>query len=463
MTLTYQDQYQLISRVGPARAALAGAYDDPSSISSNKYVGFFGDSRAFLSVVAPGGLNEYFRKLGFAHWIQAYSNGAVSMPRILGNTGGTGFVLNGGVAGDNTAQMLVRLPAYITGCVNNGIKRVVFIGGTNDRTSGFALGDSKKNIREIVRAFQKAGIAVDLISETPRGTGSSAYELATQALRDDHYNLHLWCETVMSKMCRVHNAWDVMIDTASGKNYYPKAGFTVDGIHPSALSGQAVGALMGPVMAREIRQLGDFLESNTAYNSSSNPLGSLTLNPMLTGTTGTWQSYTPVAGSTLPTSFNCSVSNFSNLTVYTSQESETLEDGTTVNWQKFFVSGVADSVNQPELAFNQTLNMAQLSVNDVVKTTALVKSQGVGISCMGLGLLMTPPFSQKLDCEDSDPSMPWPSVYTGVLSREVPNFYYTDTTTVTGIEMKLRMSFQKGATVNATFWVAKCGMFKVTY
>jgi lysophospholipase L1-like esterase len=481
MALTNYEKFQLISRIGAEAAALQGVFNDfgtneqskltkldvdynQTSISSNKYVGFFGDSRAFLSVVAPGGLNEYFRKLGLAHWIQAYSLGTVSMPRILGNTGGTGFVLNGGVAGDTTVQMLARLPAYITNCVANGIRRVVLIGGTNDRSGTIDLGTTKKNIREMVRMFQKAGIAVDLISETPRGTGSSAYELSTQAKRDDHYAFHIWCETVMPKMCRVHNMWDLMIDPTSGNLYYPKPGYTIDGIHFSCLSSQAGGALIGPVMAKEIRQLGDFLESNAAYNASTNPLGTLITNPLLDGTTGTWQGgYVPVAGSQVATGWNMSVSNFTGLTVLASKEIETLADGNTIQWQKYFVSGTASTASQPELSLNQNLTMSQLTVGDVVKATALVRTEGTGISNMGLGCLMTPPFSQKLDCEDSDPLQPWPSINTGILSREMPNFYYTDTTTVTAIELKMRMSFTKGAVVNATFWVAKCGMFKVTY
>jgi lysophospholipase L1-like esterase len=429
--------------------------------ASPKLVGGFGDSRIALSFANTSGLYEMLRNLGLVHWTQAWSRGVITMPKAL----------NGGVAGDTTIMALARLPAYITLCQSLGCKRVLVCLGTNDRPGGIDLGTTKKNVREIIRRFIAAGITPYLVSETPRGTGSSSYELATQALRDDHYNFHVWCETVMSKMCKVINAWDRWIDAASGTMYYPKPNMTIDGIHGSKVGGNEIGQAAAPVIAADIAQLADLVESNALFHATNNPLGSLVNNPLFDGTTGTWQGgFVPVVGSQLATGWNCSVSNFSGnradgtpfaLTVNASKEVTVETDLGPVTWQRLDVVGTSGA-NTPELNLNQNINFAALVNGDTMKATALVKTQGTGISNMGLTSLMTPVYQLKADAENSDASFPWPSELLGPLSREMPS-YLKASDTVTAIELKMNMQLMKNATINASFWIARCSAFKVTY
>lgn len=60
--------------------------------------------------------------------------------------------------------------------------------------------------------------------------------------------------------------------------------------------------LVADVAVPFVGGLPDLLESNTLYNAGSNPIGSLTADPMLTSTTGKLNAnYKPVTGSKLAT------------------------------------------------------------------------------------------------------------------------------------------------------------------
>lgn len=431
------------------RASVGGSSTTASAIfAAPKLVGNFGDSRAALSYANTSGIYDMFRNLGSAHWIQAWSKGVITMPKAL----------NGGVPGDTTVQALARQAAYITTCQSLGCKRVAVFIGTNDR-GVYDLGTSKKNVREIIRRFIAAGITPYLMTETPRGTGSSQYELATQALRDDHFAYHVFCETIMSKMCKTFNCWNRWIDPSTGTLYYPLANMTIDGIHGSKIGGNEMGQAAAVVISADIAQLPDILESNTVYNATSNPLGSLVANPLLSGTGGTWQNgYVPVTGSQLADSWNSSVDTFTGLTVKATKET----DASGKMWQRFDVNGTTGA-SQATLYFNQAIDMSQFSTGDVMKATCLVKTQGTGISNMALQDLMTTIYQLKADPEDSDVTFPWPSALIGPLSREMPSYTKSASDNVTGMELKVAMQFQLNATVAATFWIAQCGAFKVNY
>lgn len=115
----------------------------------------------------------------------------------------------GGRAGDTTKQMLDPLPAYITLLKAGNVNLVTVIGGTNDRTGGqLDLGTTKQNIRRIVRTFLQNGIAVVLCNDTPRRKGSSQYELAQAAWRQDYYDCSRWVLTNMWQMCALANTFD---------------------------------------------------------------------------------------------------------------------------------------------------------------------------------------------------------------------------------------------------------------
>lgn len=414
---------------------------------SNRIVGGFGDSRIFLSN-SGGGFNDFLKGFGIAHWVQSYSGGACIMPSAL----------NGGVAGDTTSQMLIRQPAYITTAKAAGCNLVVVMGSTNDRTgNALELAQSKQNLREIVRSFQINGIDVILVSETPRGNGSSSYELSTQAQRDDHYAMHVWIETEMSKICTVVNLWDQMVDPASGKLYYPRAETVRDGIHWSKIGAQLAGKGIGPAAARFTRGMPDLLLSNAAF-SASNIRGTLTPNPLTIGTGGAISgNNNPAAGSQLAANWGAESSNMTGLTTTWSKE---VVDG--VEWQKVRITGTSGST-PPEITAFADVTLASLANGDKIKATGLVQSEGAGLGAVGLAMLMIPKYAQKLDVDDSDPSLPWPSERLGPLPYETPALVYQSADGHTLIRARVIINVRPSMAVDATVWFTKTGVFKVAY
>lgn len=419
----------------------------PASASVRK-VGLFGDSRAFLSHSGGGDgsgtQNNLLKGFGLAHWIQAYSEGMACLP----------WELQGGVAGDTTKQMLDRQPAFIEKMKAAGSDLVVVIGGTNDRTgNNLELGQSKVYMQTIVQNFQAAGIKVIVISDTPRGNGSSLYEL-TDAQAADHYAYHLWCENELSKVCAVVNAWDSWIDPNTGTKYQPLAKVIRDGIHPSKIGAMLIGKAVGPVVAAHVRQLAHVLESNVA-RSAEYPKGTLTKNPLVQGTAGSIaSSANPVSGSKLADGWGAEGENMAGLTTTWSKE----VDAGGVEWQVVKIAGTATSDQQPAINAYVDVNLSDLVDQDVIKTTGLVQSEGTGLSNISAGILITPSWTQKLDCDDSDSTLPWPSEASGVVNYETPELVYDASAGFTLVRSRIEARFPIGATVSATVKFAKFGM-----
>jgi hypothetical protein len=419
-----------------------------SNIANSRYVGFYGDSRAYLSFAQSSGISRMLRNVAMAHWLQAYGDNAFSLL----------WELNRGVAGDTTQGMLNRQPAFIELLKSRGSTLVVFIGSTNDRSANIELGISQRNVQEIVRNFLQARIAVIAISETPRGDGCSQYELNTQKQKDDHYAMHLWFEQELSKMCTVFNVWDRLVDTSSGRNYYVKPGHTVDGIHMSKLGSHQVGQVGGPIIAAQVRHLGDYLASNSPYHKEGNTSGTLSPNPMLEGTDGTFSQFTPAEGSVLPSSWKASVQKFDGLTARFTKET----DAKGKVWLKIYCSGTSGP-EKPSLRVSVPVNMSLLQANDRIKATARVRSNGEGLSNVSLGMTITPEWVMKLDAQDADPG-PWPSSNTGVLSRETPMYEHTgDNIAQRALDVSVDINLQANATVFVDIWFSQCGAFKFTY
>jgi len=424
---------------------------------ANRNVGLFGDSRAFLShsgggTMGDGTNHNYNKSYGLAATGQAYSLGAVCIP----------WALNGGVAGNTTEDMLDRQAAYITTLQAAKCTLVVVVAGTNDRTGSSApnldLGTTKKNIREIVRNFKLAGIEVVLLNDTPRGTGSSAYEL-TAANAADHYAYSRWVLKEMSKMCVVVNTYDAWLDPSSGSLYRPYAWMVRDGIHPSKIGADAIGRVLGPVLARLMRQLGDLFESNVLYNATSNPKGSLTANPLMTETGGTLAaSCNASTGSVLAKGWAAEGSNMTGITTTWTKEVD--EKG--MEWQRVDIKGTAGST-QPTFNLYVNITLTQLADQDKIKATGLFKSRGKGLSNVSLAMLMTPSWTLKIDSDDPDSTLPWPTELIGPCSREIPQLVFTTAAGHTLLRPRFEVTMQPSAAVDATVWFSRCGAMKVAY
>lgn len=439
----------------PGQGNSGGSGSGGSSATGTDYpnntrtVAAFGDSRIFLSQLNSG--NNLFNKgFGIAHHIQAQSLGCVQMPYFHGP-----FVLNGGVAGDTTWQMLQRQPDFIRGLLRAGINLVFMLAGTNDRTGNqVPIEDTKQNIMQMVRNFQNAGIEVVLGNETPRGTGSSSYELTGQNLLD-HVAISQWITKEMAKVCTIADTWNAWLDAASGNLFRPKANVVRDGIHPSKIGAMLLGKVIAAALMRHTRTLPDFLRSNTAWNPTTNPKGSLTPNPTMTGTTGSIAGNVgKVNGSVLATSWGSEGSNMTGLATLWSKEVDSDGD----EWQVVNITGTAGATS-PELTAYVDVPLTSLSDGDWVKASGLFKFTGTGLGNVGLALLMIPQYAQKLDGDDSDPSLPY--LADGSLqSRETPCLFYKTALGVTMLRVRVLINITPNATVNATVKWCRTGAVK---
>lgn len=422
-------------------------YGGTSVLPDSRNVGFLGDSRAFLSFTNPGGLNTYKRSLGMAPAIASASVGIFDIP--------TNIIT--GVAGYTSQQIRDNLLVpHIAALQAAGANRTFLIGSTNDRSAGTATSVSQANLLYIIAQLNAAGIIVELISETPRGTGSSSYELTAQG-KIDHLFMHNWMQGLIgtNPMLFVHNWWDLWLDTASGTNYYVKTTHTEDGIHPSEIGAQAGGALSGPAVVSRLP--GTFVSvlpvDATLYNASTAPQGSLIANPLLTGTGGTKESTATAITGVVPAGWTLGAANITGLTLVASQE--TING---VNYWKLVVTGTGTDTSNPIISLKQAVPTTNMVLGDNIKSVCSVITAGTNISCAGLGFLMVPAYAVKYDTEDSAPSLLYPTANSGRLSRETP--IYVREATQTQFELRMESILLKQAAINATFWFGTVKTYK---
>ncbi len=423
-------------------------------------IGYMGDSRAFLSFTKPGGVNAYYRNVGVASWVQALSAGVLHVPISLIN----------GVAGETTAQFDARIPAHITACKSEGCTRIMYVGGTNDpKTAPTDVDATMVNILRHIKMYNDNGIAVTIVSETPRGYGSSQYELSATA-KPLQLLLHNRIEALRgtNPLLSVVDVWSQWIDTASGTNYYVKNGaltaVTQEGIHPSKLGAYLWASVMTPQLLQDTALTASILPAvETAYNATTAPTGSLISNGMMAGTTGTKESgASTITGAFVPTGYVLGGSNLAGLTIACSK----VQIGG-YDYFKLDFSGTATAASaQPLIQLKCPVPLTNLVVGDVVKLTTAVAFSGTGISNVAQALLLVPQYQLVYDTEDSVTTLPYP-VLSGqtVMSREEPAYTHTSNTT----QLELRFECQLlgtdtltnlGQVINGSVYFGRAKVYK---
>jgi hypothetical protein len=417
-----------------------------------------GDSRAEYTFILPGGRNQYLRNVGAGSWLSALTAGVLNFP-ITGNVG---------KRSETTQQILAHTPADIASLKALGFKRIVWIGSTNDRP-GFTVKQSMDNVKEIIRLYTEAGMYFHLISEMPRGNGSSGYELSTQG-KADHYQVHVEMEALRGTNPRlvVHNVWPLLVDAASGTNYYLKAGVSEDQIHMAKIGSYLNATVISPEVLAATKLTETSLPTTTAlYDALTAPRGSLTLNPLMTGVAGTKESTaSTVTGAFIPTGMKIGGASLAGLTIACSQ----VQLGG-FTYTKFDFSGTIDAATAstvfPLLQLKIAVDMTKVAVGDKLKSVGGVAFTGTGLSNVGHSVLLTPPFQQLYDTENSVPALPYPTLATPVkMSRESPT--YTHEAAITGIELRMEISLLSrdalaaaGQTINCSVYFGQTKVFKV--
>ncbi|MDS9411581.1 SGNH/GDSL hydrolase family protein [Pseudomonas aeruginosa] len=321
----------------------AGSAPPPRPLNRN--IAVYGDSRAFQCTKG---------NVGLAFWASALSGGLAAFPTAL----------NAGVDGDTTAQQVARMPLILAQAANFDV--LIHFGTGNDRLQGMSIAQTISNLNFIYDTLLARGKTIITIAETPvhgPGIGVGASVIA------DHYMVHQWLlNEAPKKGILVANPWDKMVDPASGASYLPLPGMVGDGVHPSPMGGEVIGAAVAEVLGKIFSNRVTLPTANLPFSSSpaatANLSGSLIPNPLLTGTTGT---VTAGSGGTITSSgiaANCVLSgtNLAGLTVTPSK----LANSTAGDFQVLKVSGTPTG-NNPTLVLEQSIPVASLFANEVIK------------------------------------------------------------------------------------------------
>lgn len=335
--MTNDEKYVLISRVGPAAAALAGAYEGGGGIASVngktsanvvltaadvgaatttqgalattavqpttlqavadtkasksytnplRTVAYFGDSRTAqnestsnVTVPAPLARSQMW-------WMQTLSKG-----RLLRN-----HLFNFGVSGDSIAQLKDRIVnntpnAYGTLPNSNGYSIAVVLIGTNSVNSLIPFAQMTADVQTIISTLKGWNKKVCIIAEWPRGYGTTVG--TTGYLSTDSqklmYRYANWLRGLrLDTDLTVVDVWPRAADPASVAATPLPNMINTDGLHNSPGIGYVTGKLLSDELSKFVGPANYTPSSNgDLYDGVANPNGCLNTNPMLQGTGGT--------------------------------------------------------------------------------------------------------------------------------------------------------------------------------
>jgi hypothetical protein len=131
-------------------------------------------------------------------------------------------VINAGIGGNNTIQMLGRFDTDIAG---KGADTLHLLAGTNDASQAIPIATTAANIKSIVGKARALGMGVVLGTVPPRGSATSAAIHKATKLINLWLNLYAARENI--PLVDYHTA---LVDTATG---YLLPAYDTDGTHPS--------------------------------------------------------------------------------------------------------------------------------------------------------------------------------------------------------------------------------------
>lgn len=183
---------------------------------------------------------------------------------------------NAGVAGQNSTQILARVPDVIA----LGAKTVTVLAGTNDLTQGVSTGTFQANIQAIVSQFRAAGVVPVLATIPPRAnTTFLAQNLAWNSW------LRSYAET---ERLVIVDFWEALVNPAT--NMFAAGFDSGDGLHPSQQGHLVMARLARDVLTPEVQE-------NEPFTGLSD--GNILSNPVLSsGSTGYVASGTVMTGYT---------------------------------------------------------------------------------------------------------------------------------------------------------------------
>lgn len=254
-------------------------------LPTGKTLAIYGDSFATNAGLSAAAIpcNQFCQTAisgNYFTWADIYSGYRITHPSPFAQSG---TVTNCGVTGTTTAQILSNI-----GCVQSANPDIVlYEGGANDANGSVSCATVTTNNRAIYAAMKQAGITIIKIGVIPR-SGGSAYTTA-QANLAQCYNEYdrRYAEEVGSGGFYFVDLDPIVLDTAQPTVWAIKAGYLLDGVHPSTAGGSVMGYAIAQVINQIVPQWRQpILTNGDVFDAVNNPTGNKLSNGVFTGAGG---------------------------------------------------------------------------------------------------------------------------------------------------------------------------------
>jgi len=337
--------------------------------------------------------------------------------------------------------------ARITPVVNSPAEIVLFMGGTNDRTGGMSVADTKRNITAIVKRLNKAGKIVIVANDTPR----FADKALTPSQQVDHENIRDWVLNELSEFTPVADTYSLIVQSDLHGN-----------LHPNPKGAYKIGGAFSEAIEKYSKIPVDLPVDSTDTFSVTNTTGSLVANPLMSGSANmSTASVNPIAPSVIATGYKGAGSSFTGVSTQWSKEVSEVGE-----YQVVTFSGSATTVGA-YLAFSPTatFSLANLSVGDTISLMASldVIDKASGILGVTAELLITKPVSgtsTTIYYRDGDKYQDPYTLPTNEFNLSVETQRYTFDGTETAIVPRVSVYLAQNVEQNATVKIGRYAVRK---
>lgn len=359
---------------------------------SNNLFALVGDSRPAADHANSTGTTIYHNVTGIGWWVQNLTGGRVRFKAS------DDFAVGGSTTEDMNA-------GPVASAIASSAASVVLLSSTNDQAANnWAASRSIAALTTAINALLNAGKWLYVVAELPRGSSGFTAQRYTTQQEIDHGLVRAFLLGLANSHPRIKviDAYPTISDTGGVTTDY-LAAQTYDGVHPSAFGAYTIASVIAPIVLQRHAADSYAFNASDVYNASTNPFGNLLPNGAMAGTSGSLTS--GVTGS-LADNTSASTGTFTGLSAVCSK----VTTGTG-NWQQVVVSGTSGA-GTPILAFTQSVNYSNLSVNDKLEARGEweVDAGSVGFKApaFSLGRFNTG-VSKGFSRSGANASIPWPT------------------------------------------------------
>ena len=269
--------------------------------------------------------------VGFFTWANGYLGGRMTL------------LNNGGVGGEKTADMILRLQ---TDVIAYSPSYCTVLGGINDITGAVAEATIEANLQTIYTTLHNAGIKVIALTILPLAASHANYATANPII----VRINTWIRNFINSVPGIYlvDAFNVVVDPTSTGSA-PLANYLkTDYIHPAAIAAQAIGYEFYRVM-NAVMPPWNMLVASAADNKFSNATNKNILDTaagagLFLGTGGT-ASGTGMTGTTVAATWTCTNEIGTATAVATTEARTVVNDGDAIGWNQVVTISSAASGN----------------------------------------------------------------------------------------------------------------------